>query len=148
MVSLKTDHHPELSLSPADRDHWPQRATDLCRAVEGLIHESRIIAHDERVRPQRLGAVRTGFVQAHHSRQQALAVVDDEHWVVLLHQSLSESAILSGSRLSGMSVGNGRTDGKRVCQFECPNGVKSLMRRSHPGTPETGKYTASLFFCP
>ena len=29
-----------------------------------------------------------------------------------------------------MSVGNGRQDGKRVCQFGLPNGVKSLMRRS------------------
>jgi len=46
MVSLKTDHHPELSLSPADRDHWPQWATDLCRAVEGLIHESRLMRSD------------------------------------------------------------------------------------------------------
>jgi hypothetical protein len=30
-----------------------------------------------------------------------------------------------------VSVGNGRLDGKWVCQFGLPNGVKSLMRRSH-----------------
>jgi hypothetical protein len=45
------------------------------RMVDGL---SRIITHDERVRPQRLGAVRTGFVEASHSRQQAVGIVDDE----------------------------------------------------------------------
>src|SRR5690349_19296201 len=55
---------------------------------------SRIIAHDERVRPQRLGAVRTGFVQAYYSRQQAVVVVDDEHLGVLLHNSLGDLPIV------------------------------------------------------
>jgi hypothetical protein len=32
-----TDHGPQLPLPPADRDHWPQGATDLRRAEEGLI---------------------------------------------------------------------------------------------------------------
>jgi hypothetical protein len=96
-----------------------------------MIHRlSRIIAHDEWVGPQRLAAVRTGVVQARHSREQAVMIVDDEHLGVLLHQSLSEYAVLLGSRLSGMSVANGRMDGKRVCQFGLPNGVKDVMRRS------------------
>jgi hypothetical protein len=96
-----------------------------------MIHRlSRIIAHDEWVGPQRLAAVRTGVVQARHSREQAVMIVDDEHLGVLLHQSLSEYAVLLGSRLSGMSVVNGRMDGKRVCQFGLPNGVKDVMRRS------------------
>jgi len=54
---------------------------------------SRIITHDERVRPQRLGAVRTGFVQARHSREQTVVVVDDEHLGVLLHNSLRDLPI-------------------------------------------------------
>jgi len=153
------DHHTQLSLPPADRDHRPQRPTDLCGAVEGLLHErrfesfghwlsacvtpfvrdlprspvlsgrhessyvgcpqpkerlkrgwwaeegveinqdvggkfegaggvvdglSRIIAHDSWVSPQRLRAVRTGFVQAHHSREQTVDVVDNEHDVLPL----------------------------------------------------------------
>jgi len=36
------DHHPQVSLPPADRDHRPQRATDLGGAVEGLLHERRL----------------------------------------------------------------------------------------------------------
>jgi hypothetical protein len=34
-----------------------------------------------------------------------------------------------------MSVGNGRTEGKGVCQVGLPNGVKDVMRRSPRLTP-------------
>src|SRR5215469_4689662 len=110
-----------------------------------MVHRLRsIIAHDEWVGLQRLRAVWTGVVQTHHSRQQAVGVVDNEHLVVLLHQSLSESMILPGPRLSGRSVGNGRTDGKRVGQFEYPNGVKSLMRRSLPSKSQKSRFSEQM----
>src|SRR5205823_5771118 len=86
-----------------------------------------IIAHDERVGRQGLGAILARYLQARHPCEQELVVVHDEHLVVLIHNPLRD---LSRSHLSRRSVGNGCKDGKRVCQFGLPNGVKSVMRRS------------------
>ncbi len=48
VMATPTDHHPQLLLPPADRDHRPQETTDLRRAEEGLIHKSRLDLADIR----------------------------------------------------------------------------------------------------
>jgi len=71
----------------------------------------------ERVGHQGLGAILAPLFQTHSPCEQALVVVHYEHRVGLLHQSLSEDAIIPGWRLSGTSVDHSRSDGKGVCQF-------------------------------
>jgi len=48
---------------------------------------SRIVAPDSWGSQERLGAGRTGVVQAHHSREQSVEVVDDEHDMLPLSRS-------------------------------------------------------------
>ncbi len=55
-----------------------------------------------------------------------MVVVHNEH-IFHLHQSLSEYAVLPGSRLSRMSVRIGLADDKGVCQFGLPIYVKHDM---------------------
>ena len=59
----------------------------------------------------------------------AMVVVHDEH-VFLLHQSLSEYAVLPGSRLSRMSVRFRLEDNKYVGQLGLPIYVKHDTRQS------------------
>jgi len=69
-----------------------------------------------------------------------LFVVEDEHERFLLHQKYYQSENCSTVK----SVGDGHRVDKRVGQFELPNGVKLLMRRSvatMPVKPKVSCYT-------
>jgi hypothetical protein len=203
------DQHPQLPLPSADRDDTPQRATDLCRAVEGLIHESRfesferwlsasatpfqtrcgvtltllfplhsgllgrncvgcgehkqpliwgrraeerveidqdlrrerggtrgmvngqpgIIAENEWVGPKRFGTVLAPLRKTPNScRDQRCSSFTMSIWSFSFTDPCQSTRSSPRSRLSRRSVGNGRQDGKGVCQVGLPNGVKDVMR--------------------
>src|SRR6266536_323443 len=113
---------------------WTEKSRQIDQEVCGEFERAgdmghgllRIVAHDERVRGQWPGAVGTLFLQTRHACQTEMVVVHDEHLVFLLHQSLLACDPVRAARLSKISVGNGSTERKMVCQFECPIGVKHV----------------------